>query len=134
MGESTGSVGRGSPDRSSHRRTIREFEANAGRKGLRWPAILAVSFGALMLSAGVLLFVAAHWDELSPSQRFTLVLSMVAGFHIIAGILGDKVPSIGIALHLAGTISLGAGIFLPDRSSIWKSIGPAESCSGLPEP
>lgn len=91
---------------------IREFEANSGRKGLRWPAILAVSFGALMLSAGVLLFVAAHWDELSPSQRFTLVLSMVAGFHVIAGILGDKVPSIGIALHLAGTVSLGAGIYL----------------------
>jgi uncharacterized membrane protein len=91
---------------------IREFEAHSGRKGLRWPAILAVSFGALMLSAGVLLFVAAHWDELSPSQRFTLVLSMVAGFHIVASLLGDKVPSVGVALHLAGTVSLGAGIYL----------------------
>jgi uncharacterized membrane protein len=91
---------------------IRDFESSSGRKGLRWPAILAVSFGALMLSAGVLLFVAAHWDELSPSQRFTLVLSMVALFHLAAGLLGSKVPSVGIALHLAGTISLGAGIYL----------------------
>jgi uncharacterized membrane protein len=91
---------------------IREFENSSEKKGLRWPAILAVSFGTLMLCAGVLLFVAAHWDELAPWQRFSLVLSMVAIFHVAAGLLGSKVPSIGIALHLAGTISLGAGIYL----------------------
>ncbi len=91
---------------------ILEFEGRSEKKGLRWPAILAVGFGTLMLCAGVLLFVAAHWDELSPSQRFTLVVSMVAGFHIVASLLGDKVPSVGVALHLAGTVSLGAGIYL----------------------
>src|SRR5260221_3401467 len=91
---------------------IREFESSSEKKGLRWPAILAVSFGTLMLCAGVLLFVAAHWDELAPWQRFSLVLSMVAVFHVIGGFLGSKVPSIGIALHLAGTIALGAGIYL----------------------
>ena len=91
---------------------ILDFESRTEKKGLRWPAILAVSFGTLMLCAGVLLFVAAHWDELAPWQRFSLVLTMVAVFHFIAGILGDKVPQIGVALHLAGTISLGAGIYL----------------------
>jgi uncharacterized membrane protein len=91
---------------------IRQFEEGSGRKRWRWPAILAVGFGALMLCAGILLFVAAHWDELSPTQRFLLVLGMTAVFHVAAGLLGDKVPAIGTALHLAGTVTLGAGIFL----------------------
>jgi uncharacterized membrane protein len=41
---------------------IRDFENSSDKKGLRWPAILAISFGALMLCAGILLFVASHWD------------------------------------------------------------------------
>ena len=100
---------------------------SGGPHGLRWPVVLAVSFGALMIAAGVLLFVAAHWEELSPGQRFALVLTMTAGFHLTAGVLmspprqakdgfaGDPVPrmrSLGIALHGVGTATLGAGIFL----------------------
>jgi uncharacterized membrane protein len=91
---------------------IREFERDSGKKHLRWPAILAISFGALMLCAGILLFVAAHWDELAPGQRFSLVLVMVAVFHIAAVVLGQKVPAMGIALHVAGTACLGAGIYM----------------------
>jgi hypothetical protein len=37
---------------------------------------------------------------------------MVAVFHVAASILGGKVPSIGVALHVAGTASLGAGIYM----------------------
>lgn len=91
---------------------IQQFEKDSGRGRLRWPAILAIGFGALLLCAGVLLFVSAHWDEMSPSQRFTLVLAMVAVFHLAGGLLGTKVPAMGVALHLAGTVTLGAGIFL----------------------
>lgn len=91
---------------------IRQFEQDSGRGGLRWPAMLAVGFGVLMLCAGVLLFVAAHWDQISPTERFLLVLSMVAVFHVAGAFLGNKVPAIGMALHLAGTATLGAGIFL----------------------
>jgi uncharacterized membrane protein len=91
---------------------IQQFERDSGRGRLRWPAILAVSFGALLLCAGILLFVSAHWDEISPAQRFTLVLVMVAVFHLAAGLLGTKVPAMGVALHLAGTATLGAGIYL----------------------
>jgi uncharacterized membrane protein len=91
---------------------IRDFENSSDKKRLRWPAVLAISFGALMLCAGILLFVASHWDELAPAQRFALVLSMVAVFHVAASVLGEKVPSIGVALHVAGTASLGAGIYL----------------------
>src|SRR5262252_1889080 len=91
---------------------IRDFEAASGKTRLGWPAILAVSFGALMLSAGVLLFVAAHWEEIAPWQRFSLVLAMVAVFHVAAVFLGERVPSIGVALHVAGTATLGGGIYL----------------------
>lgn len=91
---------------------VREFEQAAGKGRMRWPAMLAVGFGALMLCAGILLFVAAHWDDMSPMQRFALVLAMVAVFHLVASLLGTKVPAIGVALHVAGTVSLGAGIYL----------------------
>ncbi|MBZ5524889.1 MAG: DUF2157 domain-containing protein [Acidobacteriia bacterium] len=90
---------------------IRQFEETSGRS-FRWPAILAVGFGTLMLCGGVLLFVSSHWDDISPAGRFSLVLAMVAVFHVAAGLHGTKVPMIGTALHAAGTIALGAGIFL----------------------
>jgi uncharacterized membrane protein len=91
---------------------IRQLEQETGVKRPRWPAVLAVSFGALMLCAGILLFVAAHWDELSPTYRFVLVLVMVALFHLLGGLLGAKVESLGIAMHVAGTAALGAGVYL----------------------
>lgn len=91
---------------------ILQFEQAVGNKRLRWPAIVAISFGVLMLCAGVLLFVAAHWDHLSPAQRFVLVLSMVGTFHVAGAVAGTKVPAVGIALHSAGTAALGAGVFL----------------------
>src|SRR5690349_20391324 len=86
---------------------IRDFERTAPKERLRWPAILAIGFGTLMLCAGILLFVAAHWDEISPAQRFILVLGLVAVFHVAAGLLSSKVPTMGVALHFAGTVCLG---------------------------
>jgi uncharacterized membrane protein len=90
---------------------ILQFEEENSHKR-RWAMILAVGFGTLMLCAGVFLFVAAHWDDLSPSARFSLVLGLVAIFHLVASLVGPKVPAVHIALHLAGTCALGAGIFL----------------------
>ena len=53
---------------------IRAFEAaQAPGERLRWPVLLALALGGVLLCAGVLLFVAAHWDELSPASRFSLV-------------------------------------------------------------
>jgi len=92
---------------------IRSFEASdAKTHGLRWPVLLAVAFGGLLLCAGVLLFVAAHWDSLSPAWRFSLVLSLVALFHLAAALAADRFPPLASSLHTVGTISLGAGIFL----------------------
>jgi len=92
---------------------IREFEAGQEQPAqLRWPILIAIGFGALMLAAGVLLFVSAHWDELSPTGRFSLVLVLVAIFHVAGGVFADRFPALSIALHGVGTAALGAGIFL----------------------
>ncbi len=92
---------------------IRTYEReHESTQGLRWPVILALAFGAIMLAAGVLLFVAAHWDDLSPAQRFTLVLLMMAIFHVGGAVLAGKFHGMAIALHGIGTATLGAGIFL----------------------
>jgi uncharacterized membrane protein len=91
---------------------IREFEASREPTGLRWPVVLAIGFGAIMVAAGVLLFVAAHWDDLSPTQRFLIVLAMIAGFHIAGGLLLTRLRTLGMSLHAIGTVALGGGIFL----------------------
>src|ERR1022692_1260591 len=91
---------------------IRNFESAHDSRGMRWPVVLAIAFGAIMVGAGILLFVAAHWDDLSPTQRFLLVLAMIAGFHLAAGALMPRLRALGIALHGVGTAALGAGIFL----------------------
>jgi uncharacterized membrane protein len=92
---------------------IRDFEKErADGQGLRWPVLIALAFGALMICGGVLLFVAAHWDALSPAQRFSLVLFMVAAFHAAGAALSEKFPALSTALHGVGTVALGAGIFL----------------------
>lgn len=92
---------------------IRAYEA--GREtaqGLRWPVLLAIALGGLLLGAGVLLFVAAHWDGLSPDERFGLVLLLVGAFHAAGAITADRFSVLSSALHAVGTICLGAGIFL----------------------
>jgi uncharacterized membrane protein len=91
---------------------IRAFASSPKSPGLRWPAVLAIAFGAIMVGAGVLLFVAAHWDDLSPAQRFLMVLAMVTGFHLAAGALMPRMRALGLALHAVGTVALGGGIFL----------------------
>jgi len=92
---------------------IRAFEeAQTGPAGLRWPTVVALVFGGLMLGAGVLLFVAAHWDTLSPSLRFALVVGMVAIFHFGGTAATKRTQALATTLHGVGTVSLGAGIYL----------------------
>ncbi len=92
---------------------IRAFEAEQEEgRGLRWPVLLAVSLGGLLVGAGVLLFVAAHWDRLSPAWRFSSVLLMVALFHVAGAMVAERFSALATSLHGVGTVSLGAGIFL----------------------
>jgi uncharacterized membrane protein len=92
---------------------IRAFETDReATGGLRWQVVLALGFGALLVGAGVLLFVSAHWDEISPASRFALVLGLVAVFHVAGALTERAFPALATALHALGTIVLGAGIFL----------------------
>ncbi len=92
---------------------IREFEASHVRpQGLRWPILIACALGALLLGAGVLLFVSAHWDEVSPGWRMMLALLLVGFFHAAAVVATGRFDNLAVALHTVGTIALGAGIAL----------------------
>ncbi len=92
---------------------IRAFEAEQEKmRGMRWPVLLAISFGGVLLGAGVLLFVAAHWENLSPAERFCLVLLLITFFHVAGAVTAKRFSILSIALHAVGTICLGAGIFL----------------------
>jgi hypothetical protein len=92
---------------------IRAYERDrAGTGRLRWPILVALAFGGLLVATGILLFVSAHWDELSPGSRFALVLLLVAVFHIVGAYVADRFPAMSATFHAIGTVTLGAGIFL----------------------
>ena len=98
---------------SSTAERVRAYEqAHAGTKRLRWPVLIALAFGGLMVCGGVLLFVAAHWDALSPAVRFGLVIAMVGGFHAAAALTAERFPGMAVTLHAIGTVALGGGIAL----------------------
>jgi uncharacterized membrane protein len=81
-------------------------------QGLRWPTWIALAFGAILLGAGVLLFVSAHWDHMPASSRMTLVVAMVALFHFGGAVSADLFESLSIPLHTVGTVALGGAIAL----------------------
>jgi uncharacterized membrane protein len=92
---------------------IRAWEAehggDAGRSRL---ALIAFGLGGLLLIAGVLLFVAAHWDDLSPAGRFALVLAMIGVAHLGGAFAAKSSAGLSATLHAVGTGALGAGIYL----------------------
>jgi uncharacterized membrane protein len=66
---------------------------------------------ACWVAAGITLFVAAHWAELSPATRFTMVLLMVAIFHAGGSAAAERFPVFSTTLHGVGTACLGAAIY-----------------------
>lgn len=88
---------------------IQAWESGRDR-GWRLPVLIALGLGALLLGAGVLLFVSAHWDELSPGGRLFLILILPGVFHV--GGAFASFPALASALHAVGTVALGAGVFL----------------------
>ena len=92
---------------------VRAYETDRKKaRGLRWPILIAIALGGLLLAAGILLFVAAHWDRLSPAQRFALILALVAVLHVSGAIFAERFSTLSITLRAVGTICLGASIFL----------------------
>jgi uncharacterized membrane protein len=91
---------------------IRQFERADGATGTSAFTHIIWSLGAVLLAAGVLLFVSAHWDEMSPAVRFASVLAMLLVLHGGAALFANRAPALSYILHAAGTAALGAGIFL----------------------
>lgn len=96
---------------------IRAFEAAQGgalRQGRL--TLIVFALGALLLTAGILLFVAAHWDAIPPSGRFALVLAAVAALHAGGAIAARSSPTLAATLHAVGTGAFGAGIYLAGQA------------------
>jgi len=94
---------------------IRAHESQSASKdspGLKWQGITALILGAILLACGVVLFISAHWDQLGPAARFTLVCAMVAVFHIAGGFARPRFLGLSTALHAVGTVATGAAIAL----------------------
>jgi uncharacterized membrane protein len=92
---------------------IRQYELSQRKPaGARWQVTLALVFGGILLSAGVALFVAAHWDALSPWSRFSVVLALLAIFHLAADIFRPRFAALATVLHGVGTLAAGAAVFL----------------------
>ncbi len=60
----------------------------------------------------MLLFVAAHWETVSPTSRMLLVLAMLVFFHGLALATGERFAGFATAMHALGTVSAGAAIAL----------------------
>jgi uncharacterized membrane protein len=105
---------------------IRAFEATHAqptRPPISWSLVIALTLGGITLGSGILLFIAANWQELSPTARMALVLFMVGGLHSAGAAFAQRYPIFSLTLHTLGTISLGAGIALTGQiyhlSSHW---------------
>ncbi len=93
--------------------SIRVYEsADTRPSGRRWQVILALVMGGILLGAGVLLFVAANWDDVSPGWRLTLVLAMLALFHGAGIVAKERFSGFATTMHALGTVAAGAAIAL----------------------
>ena len=91
---------------------IRDWEAANETPRLRWPVWVAVAFGAILLAAGLMLFISAHWDRLSPGGRLSIVVAALGAFHLAGAGSAIRFPALSIALHAGGTMALGGAIAL----------------------
>jgi uncharacterized membrane protein len=92
---------------------IRAYEASRTHEHrLRWPILVTLGLGALAFTAGVMLFVSAHWDDLSAGQRISVLLATLLGIHVAGAFYSRRFRSLAIALHAVGTAVLGAAIAL----------------------
>jgi uncharacterized membrane protein len=99
-------------DKETAARILRFESQNGPTLRSRWPVLMLFGLGALLVGAGLLLFISAHWDALSPLQRMSLVVTLVAGFHLTGAWFASRFGVLATTFHALGTIALGAGILL----------------------
>jgi uncharacterized membrane protein len=103
--QSAGVLDAGAADR------IRAYEHDQKKPaGMRWEVLAALILGAILLACGVALFVSAHWDDLWPGARFSLVMAMVAVFHVGGALTRENFKPLSMSLHAVGTLATGAAI------------------------
>ncbi len=92
---------------------IRAWEgAHSRAQGLGWPVRIALAFGAILLAGGILLFVSAHWDELSRAGRMSLLVATLVALHGSGAAAAHRFAGLSVALHAVGSVVLGAAIAL----------------------
>ena len=92
---------------------IRTYEAARAKPGRRqWQVLVALILGAILLGAGVLLFVAAHWADVSPVARLCMTLFMLVFFHGLGLLFRQRFSGFATAMHAVGSVSAGAAIAL----------------------
>src|SRR5512136_1910651 len=85
---------------------IRAYKAEQDRPaGMAWQGRVALILGGILLASGVALFVSAHWDELGPAWRYTIVMLLVAVFHIAGASARQRYHGLSTVLHAVGTIA-----------------------------
>ena len=76
------------------------------------PIRLSILLGSLLLAAGLLLFVSAHWDQMPPLWRGSLLLFIVIALHVGGAWFAERFQLMATGLHAVGTVTFGAGVFL----------------------
>lgn len=90
---------------------IRDYESHAPRQS-RLPVILGLALGGILSAAGLLLFVSAHWEDMSPLQRIVVLICAVGGAHLAGAFASERSPATSATLHAIGTVALGGAVFL----------------------
>ena len=98
--------------------------AQPGSVRLGTAVSLALALGGLLLAAGLLLFVAAHWQGLAPSSRLVLLLSLLLAFHGGGALAASSFPALATTLHGIGTVALGGGLYLAAQTFHLEALWP----------
>jgi uncharacterized membrane protein len=91
---------------------IREYEAREPAPRARLPVVIGLALGGILFAAGLILFVSAHWEQISPAERMTVLILAVAGTHLTGALTARGFPATSATMHALGTAALGAAIFL----------------------
>ena len=90
----------------------RSQSKHASVRHLTVPIRLSILLGSLLLAAGLLLFVSAHWDQMPPVWRVSLLLFIVIALHVGGAWFAERFQLMALGLHAVGTVAFGAGVFL----------------------